>query len=102
MKITIDTTPDQDSGLQFAVKAFNASEKQSHDAEQARLPEQDRVVYVPVSVGDYAVLRLTDVLNSYAKQASEVELKDLLAAVDKLPKSARDAAIADLKAHVGA
>lgn len=91
MKLTIDTTSDQDAGLQFAADSFNASAKQSHDAAQSRLPEKDRVAYSPLSPEDYAVKRFGDVLDSYAKQAVDAAHRELLEGISKLSKSERDA-----------
>lgn len=76
MNITININ---EAVWQNRVDKINAERKASHDAAQARKPEEERVEYVPQTVEGYLTARIAGIEADYAQQIEHEELETVRA-----------------------
>lgn len=69
----------EEKAWQYAIDKANAAAKLISDAEQARLPEKDRVEFKPVTLWQYVQSRVDDCGRSYSGQ----RLGDMKALLDR-------------------
>lgn len=58
-------------GFQAVVDSANAEAERNWDIAQANLAEEDRSAYVPLSVADYWLARVAEIVASYKRQLVE-------------------------------